>query len=596
MINFLVWCLQITVIVGVGAAIPFLLRLKEPAVRLMYWQLVLLATVLLPVIQPWQRETIFLSGDAPGAADAVAVDFTHAASSIPISTWVLAGIAIGAVIRFAWLLTGFWRMRQYRRNSTPLKPMPSWGAEADIRISADIQSPVTFGFIWPVVLLPANFLSLDQAIRDAILCHEIIHVRRKDWLFTLAEEMVRTALWFHPAIWWTLGEIQLRREQTVDREAIGMTRCRDEYLDALLAVAGANPQTDLVPAPLFLRRRHLKQRVFSILKEANMSKTRSLSALAASLVLLASVCWLVTGAIPLYGAPQLMNDGPGVAVETNGAQLMHRNSVPYPPEAAVKRVEGAVTVQVKLDAKGNVADAAILSGPDEFRRTVLQTVLNWHFAKSEANSTRQVTINFHLPKDAPVAAARVAVPLPPPPAGPSTTVKSVEVVNSSEQTRSEIMSLVPLHIGDPFTPGALMDTVKAVHEYDEHLRVSNRTVAPGETQIVIAPPIDSTATVSATGNSPIRVGGNIAQANLLIQPKPVYPPLAKEARIQGTVRFEATINPDGSVQSLNLISGPPLLAQAAMQAAQNWVYRPTLLNGNPVSVITNIDINFTLAQ
>ena len=96
--------------------------------------------------------------------------------------------------------------------------------------------------------------------------------------------------------------------------------------------------------------------------------------------------------------------------------------------------------------------------------------------------------------------------------------------------------------------------------------------------------------------APIRVGGNVQQANLIRQPKPVYPPLAKAARVQGTVKFEAEIGKDGTIQNLKMISGPPLLVQAAMQAVQQWQYKPTLLNGEPVVVITTIDVNFTLSQ
>ena len=85
-------------------------------------------------------------------------------------------------------------------------------------------------------------------------------------------------------------------------------------------------------------------------------------------------------------------------------------------------------------------------------------------------------------------------------------------------------------------------------------------------------------------------------ANLIKQAKPVYPPLAKQARVQGMVKFKAMIGKDGTIQNLQLVSGPPLLVQAATQAVQQWVYKPTLLNGEPVEVITTIDVNFTLNQ
>ena len=84
-------------------------------------------------------------------------------------------------------------------------------------------------------------------------------------------------------------------------------------------------------------------------------------------------------------------------------------------------------------------------------------------------------------------------------------------------------------------------------------------------------------------------------ANLIRKVMPVYPPEAKNARIQGTVRFEAILARDGTVQSLQLFSGHPLLVKAARDAVQQWVYKPTLLNGELVEVETTVDVNFTLS-
>jgi protein TonB len=93
----------------------------------------------------------------------------------------------------------------------------------------------------------------------------------------------------------------------------------------------------------------------------------------------------------------------------------------------------------------------------------------------------------------------------------------------------------------------------------------------------------------------IRVGGNVQAARLVNQPRPVYPPLARQARIQGTVRFNAIIGKDGRIENLTLVSGHPLLVPAATEAVKQWVYKPTLLNGEPVEVVTQIDVNFTLS-
>jgi len=94
----------------------------------------------------------------------------------------------------------------------------------------------------------------------------------------------------------------------------------------------------------------------------------------------------------------------------------------------------------------------------------------------------------------------------------------------------------------------------------------------------------------------IQVGSNVQQANLIRKVDPVYPALAMQARIQGVVRFSAIIGKDGSIQDLTLVSGHPLLVESARQAVKQWIYRPTLLNGEPVEIVTMIDVDFALNQ
>lgn len=94
----------------------------------------------------------------------------------------------------------------------------------------------------------------------------------------------------------------------------------------------------------------------------------------------------------------------------------------------------------------------------------------------------------------------------------------------------------------------------------------------------------------------IRVGGNVQKAMQLFTPSPVYPPLAKQARIQGVVKLNAIISKEGNIEQLTVVSGHPLLIPSALEAVKKWRYKPTLLNGEPVEVITQIDVNFTLTQ
>jgi TonB family protein len=105
-----------------------------------------------------------------------------------------------------------------------------------------------------------------------------------------------------------------------------------------------------------------------------------------------------------------------------------------------------------------------------------------------------------------------------------------------------------------------------------------------------------TSSTSAPAVPRVPVGGNVAAARLINKVMPKYPPEARKASIEGTVRFNALIGTDGAVKELHLVSGDPLLAQAAMEAVKQWVYSPTLVNGNAVEVQTQIDVNFTLTK
>jgi protein TonB len=89
---------------------------------------------------------------------------------------------------------------------------------------------------------------------------------------------------------------------------------------------------------------------------------------------------------------------------------------------------------------------------------------------------------------------------------------------------------------------------------------------------------------------------NIESARILNRPQPVYPAIARQTRTQGTVRLEAIISREGYIENLRIIDGHPLLVQAALDAVKQWRYKPTLLNGQAVEVITTIEVHFMLSQ
>lgn len=92
----------------------------------------------------------------------------------------------------------------------------------------------------------------------------------------------------------------------------------------------------------------------------------------------------------------------------------------------------------------------------------------------------------------------------------------------------------------------------------------------------------------------VAVSSGVMAGNILSKPEPSYPAIAKAARISGTVVLSATISKTGTIENLTVVSGPQMLSQAAIDAVRQWRYKPYLLNGEPVEVQTQVNVNFTL--
>jgi len=114
-------------------------------------------------------------------------------------------------------------------------------------------------------------------------------------------------------------------------------------------------------------------------------------------------------------------------------------------------------------------------------------------------------------------------------------------------------------------------------------------------QPMVAPPPPPPVKKKKATPKRIRVGGSVQRARLAKKVAPRYPPLARQARIQGTVKLTAIIGRDGSIQKLEVGSGHPLLVPAALEAVKQWRYKPTLLNNQAVEVVTQIDVIFKLS-
>ncbi|HEY3619237.1 MAG TPA: TonB family protein [Candidatus Sulfotelmatobacter sp.] len=182
-------------------------------------------------------------------------------------------------------------------------------------------------------------------------------------------------------------------------------------------------------------------------------------------------------------------------------------------------------------------------------------------------------------------------PPPPPAAAPVRVVKQVQtdIINGELRTPTKIPKKVEM-IKEEEAPPPVMASTGVVGGVPGG-------VPGGSMGGVIGSVLSSTPVAVPKIATPqrVRVSSGVSSGLLIRKVSPNYPPLARQARIQGTVVLQAQISKDGSIQNLQLISGHPMLAPAAIEAVKQWKYKPYLLNGEPVEVETQVQVNFTLA-
>jgi protein TonB len=181
-------------------------------------------------------------------------------------------------------------------------------------------------------------------------------------------------------------------------------------------------------------------------------------------------------------------------------------------------------------------------------------------------------------------------PPPPPAAAPVKIVKQIQtdIVNGALRTPTKIPQKIQMIKEDEAPPAmASSGVVGGVPG----------GIPGGQMGGVIGGIISSTPVAVPKVATPqrVRVSAGVTSGLLVRRVNPVYPPLARQARIQGQVVLRAQIGKDGSIQNLQLVSGHPMLVQSALDAVKQWKYKPYLLNGEPVEVDTEVLVNFTLS-
>jgi TonB family protein len=413
-----------------------MLRLRHPRTLLVYWQVLLIVVLLLP-LAPLDRvgqaavPLLTLGGLRVNAAVTTALPTSLPDLSVQLVAQVIAAVSVLAVVRLAF---GLAYLKRCLRSAHALSPAPApvvdlqarFGLEVPFLVSTRLDAPLTFGWFQPAVLLPVSFRDLSADQQEAVVCHELLHVRRRDWPMTLLEELVRAVFWFHPAVWLIVPRIALSRERLVDAETVRLTGKRRSYLEALWRVISSGRQSAASLATPFLARRDLLDRVMWLQQEIIMSKTR----IACSILVLA----VTVPAVAVFGAnvfrcdPAFASSNSGAAtkeepehekkgpserkLETVSAEtlcdeitmpvLVEKVNPVYPPSAREEKVTGTVIVNTVVTEDGMVDAIEVVESPDErLSAAAVEAIKKWQFEPALCDGKPvavyyNLTVNFRL--------------------------------------------------------------------------------------------------------------------------------------------------------------------------------------------------------
>ncbi len=343
-----------------------------------------------------------------------------------VQSWALTVWSVGVLLFSVRIVWGCKYIYALKRQGRPadrriemilLRLVNRMGIARNVRLllSSMADAPSVVGWLRPVVLLPASsVLGLTPEQLEAVIAHELAHVRRLDYLVSAFQVVIETLLFYHPAVWWTSSRIRHERELCCDDAVIhccGDALCYAHALTALEKERVLQPSMVLGAggSGLFYR----IQRIIGV-KTMEYGPSKISGLLVFSLAL-AGVLASMNGlrAEPQKPEPGVQSieqaklsadlkkmaaiagqDSPGVAVNLGAANVVHRTGIEYPRAAITNGIQGSVSAEVTLDKAGNVVDARVLSGPTELRRAVLQSILQWHFVSDSSQTTRVVHVAF----------------------------------------------------------------------------------------------------------------------------------------------------------------------------------------------------------
>jgi TonB family protein len=370
--SLVAYTLQLAAVVTIALTAAWVMRIRVPRHSLGFWHVVMAIALLLPLAQPRGTDAgalrLLTASTASVAIPQGAGSFVP--SGLDVGTMLVLMVGAGIVARLLWLGIGLLRLRSIVARASDDDSLAhisrdltqSLGVNAAIKVSDDVEGPATVGVRRPIILLPPTVLQMADAVQRAIICHELVHVKRRDWLQTIAEEIWRSLLWFHPHARIIAAKLSLAREMVVDETTIRITRDRRAYAEALLAFS--DPQPHVIGVTPFIGRRTLSQRISLIAQETPMSTHRALAAMALSLTAIIGGTVAAIDRFPMFATLQAQSavykPGDGVTLP----EVVHEVKPDYTREAMQQLIQGSVWLLCVVGETGDVTDIEVTKSLD----------------------------------------------------------------------------------------------------------------------------------------------------------------------------------------------------------------------------------------
>jgi TonB family protein len=417
----------------------------------------------------------------------------------------------------------------------------------------------TWGVIRPGILLPHDVDAWTDHRLRIVLTHEIAHIKRLDWVVQIFAELARAAYWFNPLFWLLCRRLRAESEHACDDAVLNAGFDARDYATHLLELARSLKTSGRTWSPVLAMAQppHLERRFIAMLNPSINRKSLNRTAVVVTCIFALLVM------IPLGGVQ---------AREELKPPLVSLPPAP-PSPAALSAVKSAAAAPRAARKK-----VAATPAPVQGLGTLSGTVTDWSGAV--------------IPGVRLTVFSRTA-------SGNSVTETELETRTSDEAGAFSFLTLTPGQYSlRAELPG--FSTYRSVFQIEVGQTVKEKVTLSvgGITQRVVVTAVGQPRPAPFPGTPQrIRVGGNVIAANLISQVKPAYPQSARDAGIEGIVHLQGLIGTDGTLiglSPLNFINND--LLNAAMDAVRQWRYKPTLLNNEPVQVLTTIDVEFKLAQ